>query len=729
MEWKVFKGPVEILPHPNADSLCIIKVGEYQLVSSLSNGYIEGQIVIVIPDKTVINHEPMRLEEEKYLTGAKKNRVKTVQLRGEVSQGATFPMSKIGELYDNRTSDLVDAAPLFEDISELLGMTKYEPPIPSELRGQVKGIKLFGAKEALEQEIHKHDVYQWGAFQNEFNPDEKVLVTEKIHGCVTGDTKVKMSDGSWKAIRNIELGDSVIGMENNKVVATKVNYVFQNGLSDDWFSVRFSRSGNGVKSGVGTVKVTSNHKFWSVTRQTYVEASELTIGEEVLVFGTNYSMSYIQEQVLIGKMLGDGSYSSQSSSSAKITWGQAVSEYTDYTLSALGDFAHTTTDTQSSGYIGSPQYRGRTVECPQVKEKFSSWITPQGKQIPENLSLTPLSIAFWYMDDGSLAHSKDQQDRAHFAVCSFSEFSIKILVREFHKFGIKATPYHTDKGWRLRLNKDEAEKMFVLISPYIPTFMQYKLPERFRGKQSFLPKSEFTPSTSIQKITSITPLSINTMKWDITTGTHNFFANGILVHNSQVNYVYTRDAEGNVTETVTSKGLLKSGLVLLEENDNSYWRGVRNSKLLEKCESYLAGISAEIEGQDTVMHVIGELVPVQKGFSYGYDKPHVLVYGIQLNGAFVDYDEGIYEVAGEVLHVHNLFPWVPIITESKLKDIDVYELAKGRETVSGRELHIREGVVITPYKMRRDERHQQTWLSLKVISPAYSKKETGDEIS
>jgi RNA ligase (TIGR02306 family) len=377
-DWAVFKGPVEILPHPNADSLCIIKVGEYQLVSNLSNGYTEGQVVIVMPDKTVINHEGMRQEEEKYLTGSKKNRVRTVQLRGEVSQGATYPLNKLGEIYDERTVDLVEAAPLFEDISTLLGMEKYEPPIPQELRGQVAGLRLFGDRETLQIPIHKHDVYQWGAFASEFDPDEIVLVTEKVHG-------------------------------------------------------------------------------------------------------------------------------------------------------------------------------------------------------------------------------------------------------------------------------------------------------------------------------------------------------------SQINYVFARDKNGNVTETVTSKGLLKSDLTLVESGSNSYWRGVRNSGLKEACEKLL-DVMGDLD-EDIVLHVMGELVPVQKGFSYGFDAPTVLVYSIQVNGQFLRYNQTYGTEGASYITVNEIFPWVPVLANSALRGIDVYELAKGKETVSGKELHIREGIVVTPQFMRKDARHQQTWLSLKVINPKYAAKETGDEVS
>lgn len=191
--WKVSKEIVEVIPHNNADSLEIIKVGEYQLVSGKGN-YTTGDTVIVIPAGSVLSNGAMLLEYGKYLSGGKKDRVKGIQLRGEVSQGITWPVDNLEEAFDARTADLIEAAPVGEDISELLGITKYEPPIPANLRGQVRGIFLGGPKGEINHNIYMHDAYQWGAFSKDFDPEEIVVVTEKVHGSLCSYTVV-VADG------------------------------------------------------------------------------------------------------------------------------------------------------------------------------------------------------------------------------------------------------------------------------------------------------------------------------------------------------------------------------------------------------------------------------------------------------------------------------------------------------------------------------------------------------
>ena len=68
------------------------------------------------------------------------------------------------------------------------------------------------------------------------------------------------------------------------------------------------------------------------------------------------------------------------------------------------------------------------------------------------------------------------------------------------------------------------------------------------------------------------------------------------------------------------------------------------------------------------------------------------------------------------------------IRKSRIDNIlpkDIVDLCKGNELVSGREIHIREGVVLRPY-IDRDAR-DGTKLRLKIINPKY--KETGEEIN
>src|SRR3990167_8088977 len=61
-------------------------------------------------------------------------RLKTIKLRGQLSQGLALPLNVVFknlEHWENINEG--------DDVSELLGIVKYEAPIPAELHGKVKG--------------------------------------------------------------------------------------------------------------------------------------------------------------------------------------------------------------------------------------------------------------------------------------------------------------------------------------------------------------------------------------------------------------------------------------------------------------------------------------------------------------------------------------------------------------------------------------------------------------
>ena len=60
-------------------------------------------------------------------------RLKTIKLRGQISQGLLLPYNSFERFYNNATYDIGD------DITDLLGVIKYETPIPTSLAGDVKG--------------------------------------------------------------------------------------------------------------------------------------------------------------------------------------------------------------------------------------------------------------------------------------------------------------------------------------------------------------------------------------------------------------------------------------------------------------------------------------------------------------------------------------------------------------------------------------------------------------
>ena len=179
-ERQVIKERAQLFPHPNAERLELCKVGTFQLVVRKGE-YQDGDPIVIAPEKAVLPPHLAGLYVNadtgaSYLHGAEKNRVGSVRLRGEVSQGVILPM------------DGLEDAPFGEDLSERLGITFWEPPIPISMAGEVEPLPSV-------QHYKQHDVEQFGIYASEFVAGEPVIATEKLHG--TQGVYFRTIEGQW----------------------------------------------------------------------------------------------------------------------------------------------------------------------------------------------------------------------------------------------------------------------------------------------------------------------------------------------------------------------------------------------------------------------------------------------------------------------------------------------------------------------------------------------------
>ena len=158
---------IRVEPHPNADRLELAAIGGYRCIVAKGQ-YQSGDLAAYIPEGAVCPDWLIaELGLEGRLAGAKKNRVKAIKLRGILSQGLVYPVD--GERLRVTPSGLQEG----HDVTDLLELTKYEPPIPTHMQGEVAN--AFGY--TLRYDIE--DVKKWPDVLKE---GERVHITEKIHG-------------------------------------------------------------------------------------------------------------------------------------------------------------------------------------------------------------------------------------------------------------------------------------------------------------------------------------------------------------------------------------------------------------------------------------------------------------------------------------------------------------------------------------------------------------------
>ena len=156
IEVKIHEAKVS--PHDNADALEIVNIGDYQSCVRLGD-FKDGDRVAYIPEQSVL---PDQLIDEMGLTGKLAgplhNRVRAVRLRGVLSQGLIYKMPD---------------AELDSDVADELGITKYEPPIPIAMAGDVY---------RTEEPLLKYEIKNIKAYPDLFIEGESIIATEKLHG-------------------------------------------------------------------------------------------------------------------------------------------------------------------------------------------------------------------------------------------------------------------------------------------------------------------------------------------------------------------------------------------------------------------------------------------------------------------------------------------------------------------------------------------------------------------
>ncbi|GAA2109471.1 RNA ligase (ATP) [Actinomadura alba] len=164
---RVAAEQLTIHPHENADALELAQVGLYRAVVAKGR-YRTGDWALYIPEGSLL---PAELIEELGLTGrlagSQKNRVKAVRLRGELSQGIICNPQAVDDI------DLAAANADDRDFAAELGVTKWVPPIPVHMAGE-----MLPAPDLIPW-IEIEDVKRYPTI---FEPGEPVVATEKVHG-------------------------------------------------------------------------------------------------------------------------------------------------------------------------------------------------------------------------------------------------------------------------------------------------------------------------------------------------------------------------------------------------------------------------------------------------------------------------------------------------------------------------------------------------------------------
>jgi RNA ligase (TIGR02306 family) len=231
----------------------VVKKGEYQV----------NDLAIYLEIDSWVPHELAPFlskgQEPREYNGVKGERLKTVKLRGQVSQGLLLPI------------DLTFFRDIGTDLTESLSIQKWEAPIPSQLQGTMRGnFPHFIPKTDQERcqnlrkdifETHKDDVYEVTTKLD--GSSMTVYVKDGEIGVCSRNIDLVETEGNtfWKAARQQNIVDTLLELSAEK---------------GEEYAIQGELIGEGIQ---GNPEKLTGHKFflfdiYSITVGRYLKVDE-----------------------------------------------------------------------------------------------------------------------------------------------------------------------------------------------------------------------------------------------------------------------------------------------------------------------------------------------------------------------------------------------------------------------------------------------------------------------
>lgn len=420
-----------------------------------------------------------------------------------------------------------------------------------------------------------------GGYEWVFERD-RVMAIEKLHGCFGYRTSIRTSEGLLPIGKIVNQKKDVkvlsYNFEDKTTEFNNITHYHKRKTNKDMIVVHVSLPYQGGNE--RSLLCTKDHKIY--TDQGYKEASMVNEGDTVYAQAEHFSE--ILKQVTYGSVLGDGSIEIQDHSlpTLKFTHGEDQFEYLNWKVGLFGTLLGNIRNLGKGGYKGSKERKEVRIKTnPQlVKILKQHCIRNNQKTITQQLcdNLSPLGLAIWYLDDGTmLSKNSNQRSRVQFATNAFNDKECERLSDTLkHRFNLDNRVVDYGDGNRIEMTANASSRFWELVWMFIPKSMEYKLPETYRDTACCLNQNRPDDSSSLMEgkvkgITKPKDYEATSQMYDLTIDNHsNYFAGGVLVHNSNVSVVIEG---GNITAVFNRKNRIPAF------NSSKQWitKGILNS--------------------------------------------------------------------------------------------------------------------------------------------------------
>jgi hypothetical protein len=184
------------------------------------------------------------------------------------------------------------------------------------------------------------------------------------------------------------------------------------------------------------------------------------------------SLTQNQRSIIVGTLLGDGylrKIKGRKDAFLEVNHSFKQKEYVDWKHVMLKEIV-VSGPKKRRGNGNRIAYRFYTKQLPELSTIMGMFYCGRSKIIPD-ITLNPIMLAVWFMDDGSKCREAD----VYLNTQQFSVADQCKLIRMLKNVGLDARLNRDKEYWRIRFLKSSIPTLNHIISPHIISSMRYKI--------------------------------------------------------------------------------------------------------------------------------------------------------------------------------------------------------------------------------------------------------------
>lgn len=207
-----------------------------------------------------------------------------------------------------------------------------------------------------------------------------------------------------------------------------------------------------------------------------------TCGDQYTRIGSHWNRSNCPypsldsfREIINGMVMGDGTVNQPSGNNPSIYLTTIQQEFAEHLMDVFGilgaSIDEVETENNEHKYGNKTQYVFKTRRHPELEE-WAEWYSSGQKRFPEDLDMTPTTLAYWYAGDGHLKQNNYGKTDHHAIIYTINESDRKEWIVDKIEEDIGLSPRVIGKG--IAFSVEESKEFFEITDP-LPGF-EYKWP-------------------------------------------------------------------------------------------------------------------------------------------------------------------------------------------------------------------------------------------------------------